>query len=78
MFPDNTNLFISHENTGELFQQMNKKLESVSMVSTWFKANAFSINIDKTKCTIFHPTSKKCFMPTKFSIVEIDTKFKNF
>ena len=25
-----------------------------------------SINIDKAKWTIFHPTSKKCFMPKKF------------
>ena len=44
------NLFISNENIGELFQQMNKELKSVS---TWFKANKLSINIDKTKWTIF-------------------------
>ena len=43
-----------------LFQQMNKELKSVF---TWFKANELSINIDKTKWTIFHPTSKK---PAKF------------
>ena len=42
---------------------MNKELKSVS---TWFKANKLSINIDKTKWTIFYPTSKKRFMPTKF------------
>ena len=46
MIADGTNLFISNENVGELFQQMNKELKSVS---TWFKANKFSINIDKTK-----------------------------
>ena len=40
---------------------MNKELKSVS---TWFKANKLSINIDKTKWTIFYPTSKKRFMPT--------------
>ena len=64
MFADNTNLFISEKNIGELFQQMNKELKSVS---TWFKANKLSVNIDKTKWTIFHPTSKKRFIPTKFS-----------
>ena len=43
---------------------MNKELKSAS---TWFKANKLSVNIDQTKWTIFHPTSKKLFMPTKFS-----------
>ena len=46
MFADDTNLFISDENIGELFEQMNNELKSVS---TWFKANKLSINIDKTK-----------------------------
>ena len=57
------NLFLSDENLSELFQQMNKELKTVS---AWFKANTLSINIDKTKWTIFYPTSKKRFMPTKF------------
>ena len=60
MFADDTISFLSDENISELFQQMNKELKSVS---TWFKANKLSINIDKTKCTIFYPTSKKRFMP---------------
>ena len=50
MFADDTNFFLSNKNTGELLQQMNKELKSVS---TWFKANKLSINIDKTKWTIF-------------------------
>ena len=58
-----TNLFLSDENLSELFQQMNKELKSVS---NWFKANKLSVNVDKSKWTIFYPTSKKCFMPTKF------------
>ena len=69
MFADDTNLFISDKNIGELFQQMNNEPKSVS---TWFKANRLSINIDKTKWTIFHPTLKKRFMPTKFSELFID------
>ena len=63
MFADDTNLFISDENIGELFQQINNELKSVS---TWFKANKLSINIDKTKWTTFYPNSKKRFMPAKF------------
>ena len=46
MFADDTNLFHSDENITELFQQMNKELKRVS---TWFKANKLSFNIDKTK-----------------------------
>ena len=46
MFADDTNLFLSDENISELFQQTNKELKSVS---TWFKANKLSINIDKIK-----------------------------
>ena len=49
---------------------MNNELKSVS---TWFKENKLSINIDKTKWTIFHPTSKKRFMPTKFPELFIDS-----
>ena len=70
MFADGTNLFISDENIGELFQQMNNELKSAS---TWFKASKLSINTDKTKWTIFHPTSKECFMPTKFPKLFIDS-----
>ena len=46
MFADDKNLFLSDENIGELFQQMNNELKSVS---TQFRANKVSINIDKTK-----------------------------
>ena len=63
MFADDTKFFISDENIGELFQQRNNELKSVF---TWFKANKLSINIDKTKWTIFYPTSGKRFIPTKF------------
>ena len=48
---------------------MNKELKSVS---TWFKESKLSINIGKTKWTIFHLTSKNSFMPTKFPELFID------
>ena len=69
-FADDTNSFLSDENISELFQQMNKELKSVS---TWFRANKLSININKTKWTIFYPASKKRFIPTKFPDLFIDT-----
>ena len=46
MFADDTNFFLSDENIGKLFKQMNNKLKSVS---TWFKTNKLSINIDKNQ-----------------------------
>ena len=48
---------------------MNKELKSIS---SWFKANKLSINVDKTKWTIIHLTSKKRFMPTKFPELFVD------
>ena len=63
MFTVDVNLFISDENIGELFQQMNKELKSVCK---WFKENKLFIDIDKTKWTIFHHTSKMRFMPINF------------
>ena len=67
MFFDDRNLFISHENIDKLFQEMNK-----TCVSAWFKVNKLSINIDQTKWTFFHRTSKKCFIFTKFPELFID------
>ena len=63
MFADGANLFVSDVNIAKLFQQINNELK---IVSTWFKINKLSINIDKTKWTIFYLTSEKCFMSTKF------------
>ena len=43
-----------------LFAIMNAKLENVS---TWFKSNKLSLNVDKTKWFLFHPLSKRQFLP---------------
>ena len=48
---------------------MNKKLKRVS---TWFKANKLSVNFYETKWAIFHSTSKKHFIPTRFLELFID------
>ena len=52
MFADDTNLFLSHKNIDTLFAIMNVELENVS---TWFKSNKLSLNVDKTKWSLFHP-----------------------
>ena len=47
-----TNLFISNENIGELFEQMNKELKSVS---TWFKVKKLFISLNKKNGHFFIP-----------------------
>ena len=46
LFADDTNFFLSHKNIDTLFASMSKELENVS---TWFKSNKLSLNVDKTK-----------------------------
>ena len=60
MFADDTNLFMSHKNTDILFDSMNVELANVS---TWFKSNKLSLNVDKTKWLLFHPLSKRQLLP---------------
>ena len=62
MFADDTNLFLSHKDLNTLFLNMNTELHKVS---TWFKSNKLSLNIDKTKWSIFHPLSKKTLFTFK-------------
>ena len=56
MFADDTNLFLADKNINILFNNMNIELQKVS---SWFKSNKLSLNINKTKWTIFHPAAKK-------------------
>ena len=63
MFVDNTNFFLSHKNIDTVFAIMNVELENVS---TWFKSNKLSLNVDKTKWSLFHTLSKRQFLPQTF------------
>ena len=58
MFADDTNLLLSHKNIDTLFDSMN-----VEHISTRFKSNKLSLNIDKIKCLLFHPLSKRQLLP---------------
>ena len=55
-FADDTNLVQLHENIEILFNNMNNELKRISY---WFRKNKLSLNTDKTKFILFHPTSKK-------------------
>ena len=65
MFIDDTNIFYSHQNVKGLFYPVNSELEKVSQ---WFKANKLSINIKKTKFTLFHKNSSKDDIPVKLPV----------
>ena len=60
MFADDTNLFVSDSKIENLFETMNKELRKVA---TWFKAIKLSLNIYKTKCSLFHSTRKRKDIP---------------
>ena len=69
MFADDTNLFISDMCVKNLFSKMNNELEKVSV---WFKANKLSLNVSKTKYSLFHPANKKRFLPNILPTLKID------
>ena len=50
LFADDTNIFYSHENLQSLIQVLNQEIPKVS---TWFKCNKLSLNIDKTNFVYF-------------------------
>ena len=69
MFADDTNLFMSDKNIINLYTKMNIELEKVS---AWFKANKLSLNVSKTKYSLFHQTVKKKNIPTNLPFLQIN------
>ena len=69
MFADNTNLFISDSNIEKFFKTMN---EEPRKVASWFKANKLSLNISKTKYSLFHSTRKRKDIPNILPPLHID------
>ena len=72
MFADDTNLFISGINVDDLFSDMNCKLNKIFL---WFKTNKLSINLTKTKYSLFHPASKKRFLREPIPFLNMDNIF---
>ena len=69
MFPDDTNLFISDSNIENIFGTINEELRKVA---NWFKANKLSLNISKTKYSLFHSTRKRKDVPNILPLLHID------
>ena len=56
MFADDKNLFLSNKDINKLFHYMNVELQKMS---SWFKANKFSLNLTKNKVDTFSLTKEK-------------------
>lgn len=69
MFADDTNLFMCGKNIQDLFSSMNSELEKVSV---WFKVNKLSLNVDKTKFSLFHSPRLRQKIPANLPILNID------
>ena len=71
-FADDTNLFLSGINVDYLFSDMNCELNKISL---WFKANKLSLNLTKTKYSLFHPASKRRFLREPIHFLKMDNIF---
>ena len=68
-FADDTVLFLSDKNIYTLFASTSVELGNVS---TCFKSNKLSVNVDKTKRLSFHPPSKMQLLPQTLRNLLID------
>ena len=57
IFTDDTNKFLSYSNLDYLENVVNNEL--INLVK-WFRANKFSLNVDKTNFMIFSSHHKEC------------------
>ena len=55
LFADDTNVFLCHKLLDVLIETINNELK---LISTWFCANRFSLNIKKTHFNLFHSHRK--------------------
>ena len=62
-------LICSFQNIPVLFATVNSEL---SKINQWFLANKLSLNVTKTKHSLFHKTSKKDDIPLKLPRLQIN------
>ena len=65
IFAEDTNLIFSHSDTNILSEKLNKQLTNES---NWFNANKLLLNINMTKYSFFHKSSKKITFGCSFRI----------
>ena len=71
LFADDTNLFYDHKNVIKLFATVNEELMNIN---DWFMANKLSLNIEKTKYSLFHKPSRVDDVPLKLPNLSINNQ----
>ena len=74
MFVDDTNLFHEHKNIIKPFFSLNKELININ---DWFMANKLSLNVDKTKYSLFHERNIADDLPLKLLTLSINDQEEN-
>ena len=71
MFTGDTNLFYEHKNIIKFFAIVDKELMNIN---DWFMSNKLSLNVGKTKYSLFHKPSKLDDLPLKLPKLSIDNQ----
>ena len=74
-FADDTNLFLTHKNTSEMFRIMNLELNKFN---DWFKSNKLSINTDTAENSFYFMIQAKVLIfPLNYVILKLITSELN-
>ena len=60
MFEDDTNLFFEQKDISVLFSTVSRELQNIN---NWFISNKLSLNVKKTRFSIFHNPSRRDDLP---------------
>ena len=71
MFADDTNLFYEHKNIIKPFATVNEELMNIN---DWFMANKLSLNVGKTRYSLFHKPSGVDDLPLKLPELSINNQ----
>ena len=68
MFADDTNFFFEYSNINTVFKTVNDELIKINK---WFSVNKLSLNVGKTKFSLFHKSGKKYSIPSHLPTLKI-------
>ena len=71
MFTGDINLFYQHKNIIQLFPTVNEELININ---DWFMANKLSLNVRKTKYSLFYKPSRIDELPFKLPNLSINNQ----
>ena len=69
MFADDTNLFYTSKSINTLYNTVNRELYKMN---EWFQVNKLSLNLKKTKYSLFHSSNQKRNIPTTLPLIQIE------